>query len=425
MDIITVVVSALVGGIVDGLRASGKDAVKEGYLALKARIVSRYDNVRIDQLEQDPLSKERQAVVEEDLRRAGAAHDHELVQLAQNLLATVANFDIHTSASRTAGLPPVEDPIEQVERDAGTEAVTYLVDRHLTTLLNVRSQHAVNDLDLLSARIQGFSIIPLAAREQIARFHASIRTIIREVASRIEEKRFQSALASVETMQLSLVDRQRASRLLEADKKVHVSYQALKITVELFRDLNQMIVEKIEGRASSPLSETNLILGNAILVYELTDFVISYIQSFSVDGIREILLLHEDAKRKIAELRENQQALGEKAQGAAIASAVREQILADIQTRERSIELLEAEWRSYVEAVGLLQVEFEKIRGSIPTLELIRENAKIQIDLIETVAMLQILKQNIGTMKATILTLESMKLVSLSPNRVRRLLGIG
>jgi hypothetical protein len=231
MDIITVIVSALVDGIIDGLRASGKDAVKEGYLALKARILSRYRNVRIDQLEQDPLSKERQAVVEEDLRRAGAAHDHELVQLARNLLATVSNFDIHTSASRTVGLPPLDDPFEQVERDAGTEAVTYLVDQHLTTLLNVRSHHALNDLDLLSTRIQSFGGIPLATRKQIAHLHVNVRTIIREVASRIEEKRFRSALATVETMQLSLVDRQRASHLLEADKKVHVSYQALKITV--------------------------------------------------------------------------------------------------------------------------------------------------------------------------------------------------
>ena len=86
--------------------------------------------------------------------------------------------------------------------------------------------------------------------------------------------------------------------------------------------------------------------------------------------------------------------------------------------------MLEGEWASYVESIRSMNNDLGSIRDKIPTLEVIRENAKIQINLIQAVAMLQILRNNVGTLQATILTLENMRLVSLTPTRVRRLLGL-
>jgi hypothetical protein len=50
-----------------------------------------------------------------------------------------------------------------------------------------------------------------------------------------------------------------------------------------------------------------------------------------------------------------------------------------------------------------------------------RKDAKVQINLIQAVAMLQILKQNIGTLTDTVLRLESIKLHSITPNTLSKL----
>jgi len=63
--------------------------VKDAYSGLKALIKSRYPRVSIEQLEQAPDSKNRRAVVEEDLTASGAGTDQELAAAAQSLITLI------------------------------------------------------------------------------------------------------------------------------------------------------------------------------------------------------------------------------------------------------------------------------------------------------------------------------------------------
>ena len=56
--------------------------VKDAYAALKGLIRSRYPTVSVEQLEQAPSSKNRRAVIEEDLANSEAGKDGELVDAA-------------------------------------------------------------------------------------------------------------------------------------------------------------------------------------------------------------------------------------------------------------------------------------------------------------------------------------------------------
>jgi len=423
MDTVSMIVAALVSGIIAGLRSTSERAVKDGYMALRTVILNKYQKVSIAQLEENPNSTARQAVVEEDLRRAGAEHDEETLQLAQELISLIESQKQPAKQSHGQPLLTPEELLEKAQRDAGNQAVAILIDKHLDSVMHARANYRISDQDLLSKSVVRNRDIPDSVRAEISQLHARIRSIIQEVASRIEERKYKTAEEAIDNMHLSLMDRERAQQIVQADKKVHVSYQALKTTVEFFANLNQIIIDKLE-KAGTPQSEANLVLGNAILVYELTDYVIGYIENFTINGVDEIQRLHAETKQKIADLRRLQLDLEKRAQSELVEEAVGSQTTADIKARERSVDLLEQEWANYVEAATSLRSEVGKIRDKLPTLELIRDNAKVQIDLIQAFAMLRILKQNIGTMRATIITLEGMKLVSLSPNRVRRLLGI-
>lgn len=66
-----------------------KAVVKDGYDKLKGLIKSRYPGVSVELIEQAPDSKPRRDVVEQDLGKAGAASDAELVEVAQQLIELV------------------------------------------------------------------------------------------------------------------------------------------------------------------------------------------------------------------------------------------------------------------------------------------------------------------------------------------------
>ena len=227
-------------------------------------------------------------------------------------------------------------------------------------------------------------------------------------------------------MHLPNIARHKGRDLVAADKRVHVSCQSLKLAIEFFSRLNQSIIEKIEvaETAKDLGTETKLILGNALLVYELTDFIIKYIEQFQMDGLKETKDLHKQALKHIEETRTVEVRLREQANHPEIDPKLREQTLEIIQDREASIKILEDEWNNYVKSIEELERETGSVKVKLPDLRLVRENARAQIQLLEAVVMLQILRSELGAMRATMLTLGNIKLAPLSPSRVRRLLGI-
>lgn len=85
----TAIVAALSAGGLFVLKEAASDAVKDAYGLLKAWVKKRYPNVSVDQLDKQPASEARQAVVAEDLEREGASKDAELVKLAQSVVALI------------------------------------------------------------------------------------------------------------------------------------------------------------------------------------------------------------------------------------------------------------------------------------------------------------------------------------------------
>jgi hypothetical protein len=83
-------ISAVVISLALGAGATaGKEVVssviKDAYGKLKELVKSRYPKVAVEQLEQAPESRNRRAVVEEDLAKSGAGEDLELLAAAHRL----------------------------------------------------------------------------------------------------------------------------------------------------------------------------------------------------------------------------------------------------------------------------------------------------------------------------------------------------
>lgn len=89
MDPVSVIVTALATGAAAGLGGTAKDAITDGYAALKTFLKNRYGSVRVAKLEEEPASKANQQMVEMDLQNAGARNDEELLRLAQSVVKLI------------------------------------------------------------------------------------------------------------------------------------------------------------------------------------------------------------------------------------------------------------------------------------------------------------------------------------------------
>lgn len=89
MDPVTTIVSALAVGAAAGLQNIASTAIGDTYARLKALIRTKYADVSLNKLEETPNSKEHWNTVQDDLWKAGAGRDHDLLLLAIQLLETV------------------------------------------------------------------------------------------------------------------------------------------------------------------------------------------------------------------------------------------------------------------------------------------------------------------------------------------------
>lgn len=89
MDPITIIVTALVTGAAAALKPATEQAIKDAYTGLKGLIQRKFGRVDVAVLETDPASKARQAVIQEDLEKAGAGRDEELLRQAKALLDAI------------------------------------------------------------------------------------------------------------------------------------------------------------------------------------------------------------------------------------------------------------------------------------------------------------------------------------------------
>ena len=149
--------------------------------------------------------------------------------------------------------------------------------------------------------------------------------------------------------------------------------------------------------------------------------MIAFIEKFRLAGIEDIKEIYENIKRRIGAVRNEQEVLRKSLESDDVKVATKGQIVANIEARERSLEALMDEWQEYMAALSDIDGQVNIVAQKMPTLKLIRANAKVQLDLLEVWAVMQVVRSNLGAIQAAALTIESMSLVSLTPDKLRRL----
>jgi len=417
IDPISLIVAALGQGLLAMFQGAASEAGRDAYLQLKNAVVSRYGSSveqSIAVMEAHPADERSRVLVAETLRRAGAAADPGVAALAERLLAILDD---------PVAIPSQEeDPVEGLRREAGVRNIRQILDAHVGRILDLRSRTRINDTDLLVQNLSRQTQVPEDARHDILGLHQRIRVVVEQIAAAIESGRTRETRQRLGQIQ-SYQDRERAGQLVDADERLRVSYETLRLTVEFYAGLNEGVLQRIE-RSRDQQDELNRMFGNAVLMFELADFVIGYVKDFALGGMGELEQLHHDVMLRVERARQDQRQLAQMASQDAVEPAVRQAILGDIQDREGAIDAVVDEWAAYMRDTRKYYERVDAVRGRVPTLEVIRENARIQITVLEFIAMLRLLKQTSAAVRAAVETLQGFRLAPLTSNRVKRLLNI-
>jgi len=317
--------------------------------------------------------------------------------------------------------------VEDAEKESGIKALEKLTTDHLDMILSVQDNYDVPDpLDLLSLDVKCNKNIDSQLRERIGRLQDKMRTVIDSMANRIATHRYKTTEEALEGMKIGKTNKERLVSLISNDKRFYISCQSLKVAVDVFLEVNRRIVSKLEESESlqDAADARRMILGNAILVYELLDFVINYIKKFEFSGVDGIMTIYHNATQKVENILKKEQERENMAHSDDIRSEVKERVLENIKTRKQAIQQISKEWDSYITAVNENQDKTTQVNRNIPSLELMRDDAMGQIEVIELASLLGLVKTNLGVIQSSMVeALSKMELINLSSERVKLLLG--
>jgi hypothetical protein len=197
----------------------------------------------------------------------------------------------------------------------GADLIKGELENQAGEMISLRSQIDLKNVDLLSDNILINRNVHSTVKQQVKDFSENIKKIIAATAFFIEERGFVSLDQAIAGLDLqSKRDLTRLSSLVAAQKSIKLSYGTLSAVVEIFKRVNvsllrDMALSQSDVHTSSVSdvrkNKTSLLLKNAILVYELTGFTISFLEKFRLEGMDDLEYIKKEVFSDIGENRKS------------------------------------------------------------------------------------------------------------------------
>jgi hypothetical protein len=299
----------------------------------------------------------------------------------------------------------------------------------------LRQRYPINETDLLSdapwrrrglvdAVFKRGQDIPEEIKRQIGNLHVQLGTAIVDVARRIGDAEAAPVERSIAQAPLAAYHRKTATELVTAYKDANISVRALHIAVGAFRDLNQRIIERLAHGADDRVGEGDLLLANALLVYELSDFVIRYVEEFDLWGTQMIRSIRDRVNNSIEERERQDRKLKKEVKDPTVDAATRQRTLEQVALREQAVQRVRQEWEDLDRNLAASKDAPNPLKDRLPTLRIIRDNARAQIQMVNVLALTAAARDAMVCLDATIADVEGLELAPLTLERVERLLNV-
>ena len=284
---------------------------------------------------------------------------------------------------------------------------------------------------ILSDSILSNSDIPGVISSKIRDYCSEMRLIIESTAAHIEKEKFETVEQAVEDIRVGIAEKRMLQDLLKAQQKVSFSFTTIDIATDIFLRINESLIDQLNNTSLSRESNKyyDLMLKNAIIIYEFTDFLINYLKNHSILGRDDIEKVKRAVEEKIEKSEENNKLIEEKIEAFKKDSEfekdseITEEATTEVKQSRSIAKMSRDRWSKFDEKMAYLQDEFESIKKVIPELELKNLTAKARLYNLDIVMMIRSFKANIKLINK-VADVKKFKLQPFSINDAKELLGI-
>lgn len=272
--------------------------------------------------------------------------------------------------------------------------------------------------DILTTSLPFRSDIPHKVRQRVLDFRKRTVDLLFGVATEIQDEKFRELDREIKTSGLSKYQERRYEKVRDAQKQIYASYDSIRQSINYITEFNQELVSRIEKAKGK--EKTNLLLLNAVIVYELTDAIIHMIRDFQLNGRETLQRIGSEVFQELERQHQDDLELWKRAdQGS---DEVRQRVRESIQERGRIRKAITEKWSGMWTKIEKLEQKIGEAQHFIPTLELIRDNARGQINILEVIGITQIVESNLKNFQE-ICAITNIELAPLTKTDVYELIG--
>lgn len=277
---------------------------------------------------------------------------------------------------------------------------------------------ALTNEDILTTSLPLRDDIPERVRKRVLEYRKRTVEILFGVAANIQDEKFKPLDREIKSSGLSRYQERRYEKVRDAQKDIYASYDSIRQSINYITEFNQEIVDRVDQAKGK--ERTNLLLLNAVIVYELTDAIIEMINDFQLRGRDTLKSIGGEVYEELQRQHQDDVELWERAgQGS---DEVKRRVRESVEERARIREAITEKWSGMWKKIEKLELRMGEAKGFIPTLELIRDNARGQINILEVIGITQIVESNIKNFQE-ICEITNIELAPLTKTDVYELIG--
>lgn len=301
------------------------------------------------------------------------------------------------------------------------------LNEHLGRVLEIRKDVAVKNSSLISEELtKHIPALRWHMKRKVSNLQSELKEILWEIASEHEKRRFETLRKDFEKVNgVSKRHLERGYAILESEQQMFISYHSVFFACRACSEVNKSILARIENerlKESKDGNELELLLKNAVIVFEVTSLIIEIIETFQLKGLKEFMVLRDTVFKELAVAESNSQRNVNQANHPSIPPHQKEDTILRDRNMKESANLVRLQWRRFEDQIYRMRQNSSALAELLPSLVLTRDNAKVQLDFLELLAVTQMMHQNIQAIDG-LANLE-LDLAPLNPYDVCRLIGL-
>lgn len=240
---------------------------------------------------------------------------------------------------------------------------------------------------------------PKRIQKTIESYRNEVKKIISATAAHIERNKFETVEEAVSDLQSGEAEMNKVTSLLRGQRKLSCSFETVAVAVDLFSLVNEQIREEIKETSPSKAGSkyTDLMLKNAILIYELTTFLINYLEEYSLTGVDDLEKVKQEVENDFLHPLEDQlRHSEEQAISHSGDEEASQQLLTNIEERRKVVSLVRERWSKFDSKIESLQGGVNTLKSIIPDLKLRKLDAQGQILTLQVVQLVRAFDANLS-----------------------------